>query len=173
LLEELPRAATRSRFERTLPTQLRSDPSPAADERGLVKGVAWRLDAILRSPMGADWERFADLLEVRFSERDGRRVEYALRGEIDLSNSGALADHLEQLNLGVDQRLHLDLAGIEFVDSSGLRALAGLQHRLQERGGGLVLLRPSPPVIRVLRVSGLDDYFEIWSVPGEPRPPSD
>lgn len=53
----------------------------------------------------------------------------------------------------------LDLSGVTFIDSSGLRSLVAAHKRAAEAGGGLVLVDPSEPVLRLLSLTGLDQVL--------------
>jgi len=47
------------------------------------------------------------------------------------------------------------------MDSSGLQELVRLNNRAHERGFELVLTTPSPPVMRLLELTGLQSHFTI------------
>ena len=80
-----------------------------------------------------------------------------VRGEIDAHSAPALGDALRAGAGDVD----LDLAGVDFVDSSGLRVLIESHQLLEERGDRLTILDPSPAVQRMFELSVVDDYLNI------------
>lgn len=83
-------------------------------------------------------------------------------GEIDLSTSDRLDTELEHLMEASDGReIVLDLSGVVFLDSTGLRTLWAARQRAQSAGSRLILAAPSEPVMRVLRVTRLDKVFQI------------
>lgn len=85
-----------------------------------------------------------------------------IAGEIDLSTSDRLDTDLEHLMTANDGReIVLDLSGVDFLDSTGLRMLWTARQRAQAAGSRLVLAAPSEPVMRVLRVTKLDKVFQI------------
>jgi len=89
---------------------------------------------------------------------NGRPGSFELHGDLDLATMAVL----EELALdALDQPVVLDLRGLDFVDSSGLRGLLLLRRRVDEAGGRLVLREPTPSVRRVLEVSGLDKVFSV------------
>jgi anti-anti-sigma factor len=51
------------------------------------------------------------------------------------------------------KHLVVDLGGVSFMDSSGLRALIGIFKLVAERGGGMNLARPQPNVKMVLEIT--------------------
>ena len=55
----------------------------------------------------------------------------------------------------------VDLYELEFCDSTGLAALLGAHKTLGEVGGTLELLAPSPMLVNLVRITGLDDVFEV------------
>ncbi len=57
--------------------------------------------------------------------------------------------------------LTLDLAGVEFIDSSGLRLLIGVDGDLRRDGFRLVIRRPSAPVQRILEITALERWLQI------------
>jgi len=55
----------------------------------------------------------------------------------------------------------LDLAGVGFIDSAGLRVLLGVHKLLGQVDGRLVLQSLSGPVQRLLELTRLNDEFEV------------
>lgn len=55
----------------------------------------------------------------------------------------------------------VDCAGITFLDSMGLRALVAGLVAAQEAGLDFALAAPSPPVVRVLELSGTLERFTV------------
>jgi anti-sigma B factor antagonist len=93
-----------------------------------------------------------DLLVI---SADGARL--TVSGEIDAHTAPSLAAAID----AAGERVTVDLAGIEFVDSSGLRVLIDAHQRLADQGGGLVIAAPSDAVTRLFQISGVDDYLSI------------
>ena len=89
------------------------------------------------------------------------RVDVTIRGELDAHSSvqfeqranGAL-DAQDELRTMV-----LDLGGITFIDSSGLRSLLRLQETCDERGGILFVRQPSDVVSRIIDLAKLGGRF--------------
>ena len=55
----------------------------------------------------------------------------------------------------------VDLAALEFIDSSGVAALARGRTHARHAGGDLLLAAPRQPVLRVLAVNRLADNFSV------------
>ena len=56
----------------------------------------------------------------------------------------------------------LDMADLQFVDSSGLGALLGLRKRLSDRGK-IVLCNLQPAVAKIFGLTGLDRIFKVYT----------
>jgi anti-anti-sigma factor len=61
----------------------------------------------------------------------------------------------------------VDLSGVQSCDSAGLAVLIGTQRRARERGIVVRLVAPSPPVVELLRSTGLERCLTVCSdLPG-------
>ena len=83
-----------------------------------------------------------------------------LKGDLDVSNADMLCQRLNDENPWA-QTVVLDLAGLGFCDSSGLRTFLRCAKSALEAGGRLILREPSEVVRRSIEVAGLDGHFEI------------
>jgi anti-sigma B factor antagonist len=90
----------------------------------------------------------------------------ALSGELDLSGAPALDDEIVRLATadGV-QRVVIDLRGLEFLDSSGLRSVALADRRLSGAGRGLVLVRGAETVQRVFEITRMTERLQFVDSP--------
>jgi anti-sigma B factor antagonist len=78
-------------------------------------------------------------------------------GDIDAAGSAAIAERIRRV-CPSDAHLRLDLAGVGYLDSSGVRLLAELAARQAAGGGDLTVRAPAGgPVHRVLVLTGLED----------------
>lgn len=82
-----------------------------------------------------------------------------VRGEIDIATCERLRDAIEP-HLGPRQSIILDLAGVEFIDSSGLHVLEQARGTLTADGGSLVLRNPSKAAHRLLTVTQTEELLE-------------
>jgi anti-anti-sigma factor len=104
------------------------------------------------------------LLEIAVSDDGGVRV-LRLEGELDMA--------------GVDQFQHLlaadrpagtatyviDLRGLTFIDSSGLRALIMADQGVRQDGGRLIVVRGADRVNEVLEMTGVAQRIELVDEP--------
>jgi anti-anti-sigma factor len=87
----------------------------------------------------------------------------ALQGELDLASARQLEEHFASLDEQSPSRVVVDLAGLEFIDSSGLRVLLLADARACERGYEFVLLPGQEPVQRVFEMTGAFDVLRFES----------
>jgi anti-sigma B factor antagonist len=92
---------------------------------------------------------------LRIDSVDG---DLTVAGEIDAHTCGDLDAALAEVG-GGDVRV--DLTGVTFIDSSGLRVFVEHHHRLADEGSSLRIVRPSRPVQRLFEIAGLDAQFNI------------
>lgn len=90
-----------------------------------------------------------------FTEESGNVV-LKIFGDLVASNVDQLVDAVSCLGQGGDKRIFLDLAGVEFIDSSGLKTCMQLQNQLRVAGGGLFCFNVEPAVLKVFQVTGAD-----------------
>ena len=83
-----------------------------------------------------------------------------LDGEVDPHTTEQLDAAVDEA-LAADPRLVLDLGGVTFIDSAGLRSLIRAQRRAVGSSGSLVLRAPRPSTLRVLEITGLTDELTI------------
>jgi anti-sigma B factor antagonist len=85
----------------------------------------------------------------------------SLAGELDMANAGTLAVQLEQCEAGGADRIVLDLAALEFIDSTGITLLVGAHQRLNRNGSEAFQLIPSQAlaVRRVIETTGLHEVL--------------
>jgi len=95
-----------------------------------------------------------DRLSIEHVDTDGIRV-VTVRGEIDHAVSGVLGAALRAADHR-PPRIVADLSGVTFMDSSGINAFIGAHQAASGARGWLRIAGAREPVLRVLRLVGLD-----------------
>lgn len=96
--------------------------------------------------------------EVHLSEGSEPLV-VAATGELDAASAATLSDALA----GSHERagsVVLDLAGVTFIDSSGLRVIAAAHVAASEGGSSFRIVGPSDRVRRIFEMTGLETLIE-------------
>jgi anti-sigma B factor antagonist len=83
---------------------------------------------------------------------------FAVVGEIDAHTAPQISAAVANSDAAA---LEIDLSGVEFVDSSGLRALIEAHQQFEANGGSLTLVRPSAVVARLFDISGVGEYLNV------------
>ena len=91
-------------------------------------------------------------IEVR---RDGGRVVLALVGELDMASADRLQQAVDDDALRTETSVVLDLEGLQFIDSTGLRVILRALERCRGRGQEFAITRGSPQVQRLLSITGV------------------
>jgi anti-anti-sigma factor len=99
-------------------------------------------------------------MEIVTSEDRGATARVVLTGRLDIVGAEAVALPLATL-AGAKQNLIVDMSGVSFVASIGLRHLVSAAKTVTRRGGRLVLLNPTELVEVVLVTSGLTNMLPI------------
>ena len=86
-----------------------------------------------------------------------------LSGDLDVATVPALRAALEPLATP-DRVVALDLAGLTFMDATGVRALCDAARSVGEHGR-IVVCDPSPPARRVIEICGLVGTIDISDEP--------
>jgi anti-sigma B factor antagonist len=100
-------------------------------------------------------------MQIDVAEHRGAAVVRPAGGRIDLLVAGEFRAALLQLIGAGQRRLVIDLADVQFVDSSGLGALVSALKALKlvKGGGDIRLANVQPPVVALLEIIRLDRVF--------------
>ena len=99
----------------------------------------------------------------------GDHMLLTLAGDLDFAAHTAVEEQVVAL-VGAGNPVVVDCAGITFLDSMGLRALVAGQREAEAAGVSFTLTAPSPPVLRVLELTGTLEVFAVRQPAPEPAP---
>ena len=86
-------------------------------------------------------------------------------GEVDVATCNLFRDGLLRVVTDENDRgLVVNLAGVNFMDSTGLGVLVGVWHRLGARRGSLALAAPSRQLQRILATTGLTKVLAVYDL---------
>jgi anti-sigma B factor antagonist len=80
-------------------------------------------------------------------------------GELDMASSPRLAGALDRLD-SIQRPLILDLAGLEFIDVTGLHVLLQARERAERTGVEFTLVNASRGVQRLLKLTGTTELLD-------------
>ncbi|VAW39397.1 hypothetical protein MNBD_CHLOROFLEXI01-1165 [hydrothermal vent metagenome] len=83
-------------------------------------------------------------------------------GRIDSSNASTFEGSLKEVMGNGRHNLVLNLAGVTYMSSAGLRTLVSTLKECKKKRGDVRLAAPSERVAEVLSLAGLDSLFQVF-----------
>ena len=83
-------------------------------------------------------------------------------GRVDSMNANQFGESLSNEIDAGNISVVLDLSGVDYMSSAGLRELVSALKKVKRSGGDLRLAQPSERVREVLEMAGLDTIFQIF-----------
>jgi anti-sigma B factor antagonist len=99
-------------------------------------------------------------MQILISDDAGPTAKVGLVGKLDIAGAEVIALPLATL-AGGKAALIVDMSGVTFLASIGIRHLVSATKALSRKGGRLVLVNPSDMVRDVLVTSGVADMMPI------------
>ena len=93
--------------------------------------------------------------EVNTEQRPGEMV-VRLSGDLDLAAFDAVDDVLTRVQSNGNPSVRIDLRGLEFIDSTGIRLLLAAHSRAERSGHQFCIVRGSERIQRVFALTDLD-----------------
>ncbi len=94
----------------------------------------------------------------------GAITQVTISGRFDASATESVTENLDAILNEGGRHLRLDLSGVKYLSSAGIRVLLSFYKLLKELGGSLVITTPSTIVENVLEMAGFGSLMEF--VPG-------
>jgi len=102
-------------------------------------------------------------LTVNEKIADGNVYILEMKGFIDTSTASVLEDELKKLFLERKTKVVIDLAGTEFVSSSGWGAIVGYLKKMQQGNGDIKLAAMVGKVEKVFKLMEFDSFIESYA----------
>jgi anti-sigma B factor antagonist len=104
--------------------------------------------------------------QLRIATRRGSdRLILELVGDLDMASETLLRDALAQAEWEGMSTVVLDLRGVRFVDSAGLKAIFRARKAVRERGQQFAVTPGSAQVQRLLSLTHLDEHLRTIDSP--------
>jgi anti-sigma B factor antagonist len=107
-------------------------------------------------------------MQITVSEFGGVGKRVTLVGKLDIAGAETIDLPLATI-AGTRTSIVIDMMGVDFIASIGIRHLVMAAKAVARGSGKLVLLDPTPMVTDVLVTSGLDDFLPIVRSEDEAR----
>ncbi len=125
------------------------------DQRSCRPAEPWLYEHLLERAKG----RSVDLT-LTTREVNGKAV-IAVGGEIDVYTAPRLRDEIARVVAGGTHHILVDMAAVEFLDSTGLGVLVGGLKRVRAHDGTLELACNQDRLLKIFRITGLAKVFVI------------
>ena len=99
-------------------------------------------------------------MHIQQTDRDGITI-VAPAGRVDTTTSPVLEDALRRAVDGGARTILVDLAGVDYISSAGLRVFLVLAKRMRDLQGRLVLCAMGGPVRQVFQLAGFLPLFQV------------
>jgi anti-sigma B factor antagonist len=100
-------------------------------------------------------------LSIQSTEISGRTV-VAVSGRMDAENAPQLQEKCDELIAQGHTNLVIDLGGLTYISSMGLRTFLSVAKTLQSKGGTLRLCRLKGLVKQIFEITGLTQSFSVY-----------
>ena len=101
-------------------------------------------------------------MEITVKDRDGVSV-MVLSGRLDLASGTTLKEQVKQQLKKGHTTIHLNLAQVEFINSSGLGALVSIMKEVRLQKGRFTLSNLASYVQEIFAITQLSHIFEIFA----------
>lgn len=91
---------------------------------------------------------------------EGDKAFITVVGKLTVQTSSSLSAAAENLNEQV-RDIVIDLSGVEYIASAGLRVLVAIDKLAMSRGGTMLLLHPTDGVMDAFQKTGFDEILAI------------
>ncbi|MCD6249356.1 MAG: STAS domain-containing protein [candidate division Zixibacteria bacterium] len=105
-------------------------------------------------------------MEIKIREQENVAI-LSLSGRLDLASGATLKEHLKKLTDEKTIQIHLNLAEVEFINSSGLGALVSIMKEIRLLKGRLTLSNLASYVQEIFEITQLSHIFEIYTTEDE------
>jgi anti-sigma B factor antagonist len=95
-----------------------------------------------------------------------------LTGDLDIATAELAVSYVTDVIKRHREPLTIDLSALDFCDAKGLAALVRMAGYAEQKGRPFRLASPSPSLIKIMRITGLDGRFATAQIPPlRPLPP--
>lgn len=106
------------------------------------------------------------------THQTGDRTTLTISGRLDAQSADQVSRSLSELIRGGARRVLLDLVGVDFMSSAGLRVLLQYYKQLKGLQGSLLVSDVSPPVKMVIALAGFEELLGLKEAPASAAPAS-
>lgn len=107
-------------------------------------------------------------MQIVIDDQGGSVARIALIGKLDIQGADVVALPLATIS-GGKQNVLIDMSGVSFIASIGIRHLVSAAKALSRKGGQLILFSPTEMVVGVLTTAGITSMIPTVASESEAR----
>lgn len=101
-------------------------------------------------------------MELRTEDLPGGVKAVFLTGRMDIAGTQEVDTRFSAITTTDKALVAVDLSGVSFLASIGIRTIVSSARALANRGGAMALVKPQPLVEQTLLAAGIDTVVPIW-----------
>jgi len=111
---------------------------------------------------GTELYERGNFVELRTQDTPDGVKTIILTGRMDIAGTQEIEQQFTSLAAGQKALIAVDLSGVSFLASIGMRTLVSSARAQMNRGGAMALVNPAPMVNQALIAAGLDSLIPIY-----------
>jgi anti-sigma B factor antagonist len=105
--------------------------------------------------------RLADMLTLSCCISQTGQATVTFAGELDTASADQACEYVRDAIDALGGQVLLDMAGLSFCDARGLGALVRMSRHAGQAGSSLHLVAPPPRLMKIIRITGLEDKLPV------------
>ena len=105
--------------------------------------------------------RLADMLTLSCRISQTGQITVIFAGELDTASADQAYEYVRDAIDAYGGQVRLDMAGLSFCDARGLGVLARMSRHAGQAGSSLHLVAASPRLMKIIRITGLEDKLPV------------
>ena len=105
--------------------------------------------------------RLADMLTLSCRISQTGQITVIFAGELDTASADQAYEYVRNAIDTLGGQVLLDVAGLSFCDACGLGALTRMSRHAGQAGSSLHLVAPPPRLMKIIRITGLEDKLSV------------
>jgi anti-sigma B factor antagonist len=101
-------------------------------------------------------------MDIKCDERETATC-LTVAGKLDLMNAVEVKEMVKALLERDRTKIHIDMSGVDFINSSGLGAMVSMLKEIRMRQGRLTLSNLAPYIVEIFEITQLSNVFEIYN----------
>ncbi len=99
------------------------------------------------------------IVNIKTNNADKALIE--IGGQLDTDAAQELTEQLLPIIDNIGKQITLDFSNLEYISSSGLRALLFFNKKAKENGGSISLIGMKENILQIFQIVGFDALFTI------------